>query len=321
VAKSHGVAQVGPGDACETLLWRLDDEAAAELIATPPALDTRLQVFIVGGAFSDCFGNASIAYRDGIAAMTAAGMEVVEVPISGRSSAEYNARAIADAIANSPTGPVVLLGYSKGTVDILVFLADYPELAGRVRGVISVAGPVYGSQLAERGDWAYDLFLQRAFSGRCDPGDGGVLHSLLPEARQQWLATHPLPDHVRYYSLLAFTTSEHIARVLGPSWQILAATDPRNDGQITIAEGVLPGSTLLGYANTDHWGVAIDIEEELSFLAGRDDESVYPRSTMFEALVRYVSEDLREPGAMAGGLAPEQPPRIKTAAEMPEGAQ
>ena len=312
LAKSHGIPQADSDEACEALLWRLEDEAANEPAATLPPLDSGLQVFIVGGAFSDCFGTASIAYRDGIAALSAAGVKAQEISISGRSSAEYNAKLIADALMNSPAGPLVLLGYSKGTVDILVFLADYPELARRVEAVISVAGPVYGSQLAQRGDWAYDTFLQHAFSGRCDPGDGGVLDSLLPEARQQWLATHSLPDNIRYYSLLAFTTNGHIARALGPSWEILAATDPRNDGQITIAEGVLPGSTLLGYANTDHWGVAIDIEEELSFLAGREDETPYPRSTMFEALIRYVGDDLMEPGRAGGTDTPGLTPQAAT---------
>ena len=318
LADAHGVPQTRSPDACAALLWRLADEPVTDRDIVPPPIDTRLQVLVVGGAFSDCFGTASIAYRDGITALAASGLHITEVAISGRSSAGYNARSIARAMQDTPAGPVVLLGYSKGTVDILVFLADYPELAGRVEAVISVAGPVYGSQLAQRGDWAYDTFLQHAFSGRCDPGDGGVLDSLLPETRLQWLAEHPLPESVRFYSLLAFTTSEHMARALGPSWEILAATDPRNDGQITISEGVLPGSTLLGYANTDHWGVAIDIEEELSFIAGRDDETPFPRSIMFEALIRYVSEDLREQGGVVAKDTPGSPLHAATVAESRE---
>ena len=321
LADTHGVTQPRSADACEALLWRLADEPATDRDIVPPPLDTRLQVLVVGGAFSDCFGTASIAYRDGITALEASGLNITEVAISGRSSAGYNAKSIAQAMKDIPAGPVVLLGYSKGTVDILVFLADYPELAGRVTAVISVAGPVYGSQLAQRGDWTYDTFLQQAFSGRCDPGDGGVLDSLLPEVRQQWLAKHPLPGNIRFYSLLAFTTSEHIARALGPSWEILAATDPRNDGQITIAEGILPGSTLLGYANTDHWGIAIDIEEELSFMARRDDETPYPRSTMFEALIRYVSDDLREQGGAVAKGTPGLPPHAATVTESRESMQ
>ena len=319
LAKSRGVPQAKSDNACLALLWRLGDEEADQPAVVPPPLDTRLEVFIVGGAFSDCFGTASIAYRDGLTAVEAAGMKTSEILISGRSSAEYNAASIAKALQDESAGPVVLLGYSKGTLDIQVFLANYPELAQRVKAVISVAGPVFGSQLAQRGDWAYDTFFRHAFSGRCDPGDGGVLDSLLPDARQKWLETHPLPDNIRYYSLLAFTTSDHIARALRPAWEMLAEADPRNDGQITIAEGVLPGSTLLGYANTDHWGVAIDIEEELSFLAGRDDTTPFPRSLMFEALIRYVSDDLNAQGSAAGAQAPEsgRPPQLQRQPRLP----
>jgi hypothetical protein len=178
-------------------------------------------------------------------------------------------------------------------VDILRFLADYPEQARRVVAVVSVAGPILGSEVADQGDWAYDTFLTGIFADRCDPGDGGVLDSLLPQVRRDWLERHPLPDTVRFYTLLAFATREHIARALWPSWEILAASDPRNDGQLTISEGTWPGSTLLGYANADHWGVAIDIEEELDFLADRPDNIRYPRGALFEAALRYVSEDLR----------------------------
>jgi len=292
LAKNHGVSPEQRGNACERLLWRLEDESPLQTSGLLPSLNPALQVFVVGGAFSDCFGPASIAYRDTIARLAGEGYPVGEVAISGRSSAEHNAKMIADGLTSATDGPIVLLGYSKGAVDILRFLADYPEQARRVVAVVSVAGPILGSEVAEQGNWAYDTFLTGIFADRCDPGDGGVLDSLLPLVRRDWLKSHPLPDTVRFYTLLAFATREHIARALWPSWEILAASDPRNDGQLTISEGTWPGSTLLGYANADHWGVAIDIEEELDFLADRPDDTRYPRGALFEAVLRYVSEDL-----------------------------
>ena len=275
------------------MLWRLSDEPPQGPAPNLPALDKHLQFIVVGGAFSDCFGPASIAYGDGIEALAAQGYHIGTIAISGRSGAAHNAGMIAAALAQAPQNPVVLVGYSKGTVDILEFLAAYPETAQRVLAVISVAGPVLGSKVAEDGQWVYDTLLTQAFRGRCDPGDGGVVDSLLPQTRQEWLSRNPLPAGVRYYSLLAFAVREHIATALLPSWQVLASADRRNDGQLTITDGTLPGSTLLGYANSDHWGVAINIEQELSFLAGRPDETPYPRSVLLEAALRYVSEDLR----------------------------
>ena len=298
LAQHRNVPQAQRGSSCQRLLWRLADEPRPGTFADLPALDPQLQFLVVGGAFSDCFGPASVAYRRAIEGLTEQGFRVGTIAISGRSSAEHNAQMMADALAVAPAGPLVLLGYSKGTVDIFYFLNAYPELAQRVVAVISVAGPIFGSEVAERGAWVYDNLLAGALPGRCDPGDEGVVDSLLPRVRRDWLARNPPPPAVRYYSLLAFTTREHIARALLPSWEILAPIDLRNDGQLTVGEGTLPGSTLLGYANSDHWGIAIDIEEELSFWADRPDETPFPRSVLFEAALRYVSEDLRQAGAI-----------------------
>jgi hypothetical protein len=293
LAQSQDVPPAQRGIDCERLLWRLADEPAQKTSAALPEVDPQLQFLVVGGAFSDCFGPASVAYRRAIEGLSGQGFRVASVAISGRSSAEHNAIIVAEALAAAPAGPIVLVGYSKGTVDIFHFLIANPELARRVVAVISIAGPILGSEVAERGAWVYDTLLAGALPGRCDPGDRGVVDSLQPQVRRDWLARNPPPRDLRYYSVLAFTTREHIARVLLTSWQILAPIDLRNDGQLTIGEGTIPGSTLLGYANSDHWGVAIDIEEELSFLAGRPDDTPFPRGVLFEAVLRYVSEDLR----------------------------
>ena len=199
---------------CDDLLWRLQDERApATDSPSLPALAQRLQIFVVSGAFSDCREPATVPFEDAIARLSAQGVRIRPVMVSGRSSAARNARQIADAIAGAAVADddrVVLVGYSKGAVDALQFLVDFPEQARHVAAVLSVAGAIQGSPLAEQGDWWYRTFLEHAFAGTCDPGDGQVIHSLLPSVRKAWLAEHPLPPHVAYYSLAAFTTGEHI---------------------------------------------------------------------------------------------------------------
>jgi hypothetical protein len=294
-------------DACADLLWLLSDEPAAP--AAPPALaplGPGLRVYVVGGAFSDCFGEASLAFRGGIERLAREGHRVRALPISGRSGAEHNARLVADALAADTlavSDRVVLIGYSKGMVDILHFLSGHPAQAALVDAVVSVAGPVRGSLLAAEGAWAYDLLLAHAFGSRCDPGDGGVVDSLTPQVRKTWLAAHPLPAGTRFYTLSAFTTRERIARGLLPSWRMLARRDPRNDGQVTIDESLVPGSELLGYANADHWGVAIDIEQALQVIAARRDATPFPRDVLFESIVRLVDADLARAEAATGEQA------------------
>ncbi len=293
----HGTS--GDND-CDDYLWRLDDEPSAADPHRLPALSPNLRVFIVGGAFSDCFGDASVAFGKGIARLAAAGSRITVVPISGRSSAYLNASRIAATYAQQDPDDdelVVLIGYSKGTVDILHFLERYPATSRSVDAVISVSGPVRGSEAARRGAWLYDTLLANRFAGMCDPGDGGVVDSLKPQYLEAWLDDHELPEHVRYYTLSAFTTREHMARGLVPTYRTLARLDPRNDGQVTLEEGLVPGSVLLGYANTDHWGLAIDIEDELEFFAARPDQRRFPREVLFEALLRFVSGDFDHAGS------------------------
>src|SRR5512147_1959702 len=108
--------------------------------------------------------------------------------VSGRSSAEHNARQLAEAVRAAGIGAgdrIVLIGYSKGAVDILQFLSDFPELGQQVVAVVSVAGAIFGSPLASTADWWYRTLFAKSFSTRCDPGDGLVISSLLPETRRR----------------------------------------------------------------------------------------------------------------------------------------
>lgn len=47
-----------------------------------------------------------------------------------------------------PSERIALVGYSKGALDILQFLVDFPAPAAWVDAVVSVSGPITGSPLA-----------------------------------------------------------------------------------------------------------------------------------------------------------------------------
>ena len=286
----------GHRNGCGALLWHLADEPAAGAEHRPlPPLPERVRVFVVSGAFGDCRDRDTIPYGDAIDRLAAAGVPVRAVMVSGRSSAERNAAQLAAAVREAGVAEderIVMFGYSKGAVDILQFLVDFPDLAQRVVAVVSVAGPIYGSPLAESADGWYRHLFRDSFAGLCDPGDGGVISSLLPAVRRDWIESHPLPGHVRFYSIAAFPTRRHLARGLELSWQLLATTDPRNDGQVLVGDALIPGSTLLGYVNADHWDIAIAVERQMPIFSGRPSDRQFPRDALFEAMLRYVGETL-----------------------------
>jgi len=216
-----------------------------------------------------------------------------------RASSAANAAAIREFIVNLPPEkagrPLVLIGYSKGAPDILESLVAYPELAQKVVAVVSFAGAVGGSPLADSVTHSQMELLSRVPRSKCDVGDGGALQSLSPAYRRQWIRDHELPRNIRYYSVIAFPDPEtRISSGLESSWRELSEKeDARNDSQLIFYDQALPGSTLLAFTNADHWAMAVPVARQHAFaaatFANRND---FPREVMLEAVLRYIEEDL-----------------------------
>ncbi|MCW8873900.1 MAG: hypothetical protein OQK01_14905 [Xanthomonadales bacterium] len=222
--------------------------------------------------------------------------------VDGLSGTDTNARQIRDAILKHADEieprSLVLVGYSKGAPDILTAVVDYPEILPYVAAVVSVAGAVGGSPLAyDATEGQLDL-LRHAPEADCSAGDGKGVESLRPSVRQDWLNEHPLPDGIPYYSLVTYPLPDRISSILKVTHKKLSQIDPRNDSQVIFYDQLIPGSTLMGYLNADHWAAAVPIAEEHPFI-GRHfvDKNDYPRTAIAEALMRFVEEDLARRGS------------------------
>jgi hypothetical protein len=227
--------------------------------------------------------------------------EMVTVDVNGLSGSEYNAAKIRNTIMEMPlpdSGPeLVLVGYSKGAVDTLTALVDYPEIHDRVAAVISVAGAVGGSPLANDAGEEHLNLLQRFPGVTCKQQAGSALQDLRPGTRMAWLANNPLPDTIPFYSVITFPDPANISSAMRGSYRKLSRVDARNDGQLIYYDQFVPGSTLLAYLNADHWAVA-PISRNLG--AAGDlllDKTDYPRGALLEALLRYVEEELDSRGS------------------------
>jgi hypothetical protein len=227
--------------------------------------------------------------------------------VDGLSGTENNARQIRDAILDNADAiepkSLVLIGYSKGAPDILTAVVNYPEILPYVAAVVSVAGAVGGSPLAyDATEGQLDL-LRHAPEADCSAGDGKGVESLRPSVRQDWLNEHRLPDGIPYYSLVTYPLPERISSILKVTHKKLSQIDPRNDSQVIFYDQLIPGSTLMGYLNADHWAAAVPIAEEHPFI-GRHfvDKNDFPRTAIAEALMRFVEEDLAR---RASAVAPQ----------------
>jgi len=225
------------------------------------------------------------------------GYDATWLKVDALSSSENNARQIRDAIMATPLdagGPhLVLIGYSKGAPDILEAVVNYPEIRSRVAAVVSTAGAVGGSPLANDAEQYQANLLQYFPGATCQPGDGGGVQSLRPAVRKAWLAEHPLPVGLRYYSLVTFPQRERISSILTSSYDKLARVDARNDSQVIFYDQVIPGSAIIAYANADHWALAVPIARTRPTIGAIFvTQNAYPREALTEAILRFVEEEL-----------------------------
>ena len=81
------------------------------------------------------------------------------------------------------------------------------------------------------------------------------------------------------------------------------AIDGRNDGQMVFYDQVIPGSTLMGYVNADHWAIALPIARSHERIGTWFvTENAYPREALTEAVMRFVEEDLAGQGGLGESM-------------------
>jgi pimeloyl-ACP methyl ester carboxylesterase len=279
---------------CTHLLWRMADEKDPPSPPRPlPSHDPHLHLLIVPGAFAECFPEFGLPFEDAASFLRQHGYRIDFISVGGRSGADRNAAQIAAAVeqlSDAPADRIVLIGHSKGAVDILHFLVNHPQPARRISAVVSVAGAVNGSPLADDFAETYRKVFSRMPFMYCSPGDRDVVNSLTRSYCMTWLASHRLPQHVKYFSLGGFTRREDIHPLMLLSYDLLSAVEPRNDGYLAFSDQVIPGATLLGYANLDHYDIALPVRERLNF--GGINSRAVARQLLFEAIVLTVAESL-----------------------------
>jgi len=283
---------------CDKALVRLENEGPPAGIPVDLGFSsTPLTVMMVFGVGWECVKNYIDPQMTEAIHLSHFGHRVSFIEVETLSSSARNASLIREAVMATPEPEagrrLVLLGYSKGTPDILEAIAAFPDLQQRVAAVVSVAGAVGGSPLANYATQSMMNLLQYFPKAECNPGDEGALESLKPEVRKRWLANHSLPRSIRYYSIVTYPDEEHISSILKYPYKKLSQVDSRNDSQVIFYDQVIPGSVLLGYLNADHWAAAVPLSRTHPFVSSIfSGKNAFPREVLLEAVVRYIEEDL-----------------------------
>jgi hypothetical protein len=284
---------------CEEALSPVNNEPAVTGRTVPlEPSRRRLVAAVVAGIGYDCFAEWLDPPGTVAAHLRKYDYDQFVIKVDALSGIETNARQIRDAIMAMPEEPgpprLVLVGYSKGAPDILEAVVRYPEIHARIAAILSAAGAVGGSALANDAEQEQAELLRHWPGAKCDKGDGGAVMSLRPDVRRAWMAQNPLPPALRYYSLVTLPTPDRVSRVIEKSYRELGAIDWRNDSQVIYSDELIPGSTLLGFLNCDHWAIAVPLNRSHPVISrSLVDKNDYPREALLEAVLRFIEEDLQ----------------------------
>ncbi len=226
-------------------------EAAKAGRATLPAEANNHTYLMVGGLFTNHYPG----YMDAnTKALTDAGLDAKKVPLNTDLGVKENAKFLRDAILDASKNgkKVVLVGQSKGGVDITAALALYPELKPHVRAVVAMQAPYGGTPVAS--DMANCPQLRDVAGGtikRLLGGDPAALTDLSYAARQSFVNAHPYPSDVPTVSLATSRTSFK---------SILKSTEDyllhryrlKSDGLVVDKDAEIPGSRVVRLSDMDH---------------------------------------------------------------------
>lgn len=277
---------------CADVLYRFGGEAAA---ARPqPADPARYRLLFIPGFLASCFP-AIHSFGDVVAAANAAGFDARVLDVGGRNDVATNARLLVTQLATLPDDGrrIILIGHSKGAVEALEVLVTRPDVASKVVGVLTVAGALQGSPLADKLEGLYTItFGALPFSG-CDRGEGDPVFDLQPAQRAQWWVRNGPKLRMPIYSIVAIPTLDRVSPTLLTPFALLSQTSRYNDGMLLARHQVAPAGNLLGVVNADHLTAAIPYPSGLPWVMLMVD-AAFPRPQVVLAGVDVIAANSRE---------------------------
>jgi len=268
----------------------------SQWLETPGREDARLgevskdyRLLVIPGIFNTCVSDnpAYAVGRKVLAEKYGVATDILSVP---NDASEDNAKLISDYIEEkwlSDKRPFILIGYSKGTPDIMTALAAYPALREKVAAFVSTAGASGGSPIADSLPMQLDAWMGKVKDrAGCKGNPAEGFKSLKQDVRRRFLAAHPHP-YVPTYSLAAVIPPDRVPKNAAQTYRMLSAWDRNNDGQLLRMDQIIPESVYLGQVWSDHLNVALVMGEK------------FPRGALLESIYRFVTEDLKKRRAAA----------------------
>lgn len=223
-----------------------------------PADPSRWRLVFVPGYLAVCFPGIR-SFDDVIAAARKQGFAAQVLDVGGRDGVQENAVRIRQQMDAIPVDGrrIIFIGHSKGAVDALQALVNESGLRDRVAAVLTVAGALQGSRVADTFVSMQDL-LHVLPVGDCGPGEGKPIYDLTTTVRAAWwnderVKVLPTP----LYSLVTLPDLDRLSSIMVPPFALVSAASRDNDGLLLAGGQVTKRSHLLGVVNADHLTAAI----------------------------------------------------------------
>jgi hypothetical protein len=206
------------------------------------------------------------------------GLDAKTVSIDTDASVLANAKAVRDAVleASAKGKQVVLLGHSKGGVDLSAALSLYPELKPLVRAVVMMQSPIGGTPIASDIEKCPELrpLVHRLIRGLFR-GDPAALADLSYSARRAFIEKHPYPGDIPTVCL-ASSTKSPLSLTAASSGYLRQRYGADSDGLVVVKDAVHPGARVVTLDDLDHAGPA---------MRGPDGLCTYRPADLTEALI------------------------------------
>jgi hypothetical protein len=283
------------GVSCDDVLLRLPGEEAPDTASPAADLARRYRVAFVPGFWADCVGSVVRPFAGVERDLAQAGVDVHYLAVAGRGTSAANAERLARQVAALPDDPrpLIVFAYSKGLPDLLEFVARHPAKAHRIAAIVSIAGAVQGSLLADELQSEYRVLLSSLRLLSCEPGTGEEIDDVRREVRLEWWRLHRTSISVPVFSLVTMPRPDHLTPFMASTYHRLASIDSLNDGMLFWYDQIVPGSHLLGFVNADHWAVVQSARRDLPIMGVLFRDDHVPRTLLVEAAIEVVDNILR----------------------------
>lgn len=155
---------------------------------------------------------------------------------------------------------LVVVTHSKGGVDILDALIYAPELMEKVKKVVTIQAPYFGSPIAEILTSKSLRFLSKKLMKKFYKGEIDSLDELTPDYRKKYMENYKseinhILNKVKFYNFASYKKVKPLefSSVLKPSIHIMnAGYKQKSDGLVPLESALMDSCEHIIFENLDH---------------------------------------------------------------------